>query len=135
LKFIAPKVVDVMNAVSEEISLSLFKLIKESTKNTESLTEELKISYKQFYDRIQKLINTGLIKRENRYYTITSFGHVVYAAQAIVSKGIEIRSILKILDVTRRSDLPKDEYAKFVDQFIDDLELREIVAKQVASSP
>lgn len=130
-----PKVVDVMDAISEDTTVSMFKLIKEGTEDTESLIVELKISYKQFYDRIQKLIDAGLIKRKNRFYSITSFGHVVYEAQTIVGKGIENRSILKILDVVRRSDLPGDECAKFVNDFIPDLELREIIAKQVASTP
>jgi len=112
----------------------MFKLIKESTKDTESLKLELKLTRKQCYDKIQRLMDNGLVKRKKRYYTITSFGQVVYEAQAVVKKAIENRSALEIVDVLRRSEIPEDEQTIFVNNIIHDLELREIIAKQVANS-
>jgi predicted transcriptional regulator len=113
----------------------MFKLIKESPKDREGLRDELRISRKQFYDRTQKLIDTGLIKRKSRYYSVTSFGHLVYEAQAKVSKALENRSALEIVDVLIRSDIPKDQYAKFVDRLIHDLDLREVIAKRMGAGP
>jgi len=134
LKFTAPEVAHVMNAMSDEISLRMLKLIKESTKDTASLKLELKLTRKQCYDKIQRLMDNGLVKRKKRYYTITSFGQVVYEAQAVVKKAIENRSALEIVDVLRRSEIPEDEQTIFVNNIIHDLELREIIAKQVANS-
>jgi len=80
-------------------------------------------------------MDNGLIKRKNKYYTVTSFGQLVYKAQAIVNKAIQNRSRLEIVDVLGGSKIPKDEFAKLVNNIIHDLELREILAKQVADSP
>jgi len=102
LKSTAPEVAHVINAISDEISLRIFQLIKESTIDTDSLKLELKLSCKQCYDKIEKLMDNGLIKRKNRYYSVTSFGQAVYEAQAIVNKAIQNRSRLEIVGCVRR---------------------------------
>lgn len=134
MKLTAPEVARVLDAISDEVSLSIFELIKKSTKDTETIKLELKLSRKQCYDRIQNLMGNGLIKRKNRCYSLTSFGQVVYDAQAMVDKAIENRSALEMVDALRHSDIPQSERTKFVNSIIPDLQLREIITKQVANN-
>lgn len=134
LKFTAPEAAHVMDAISDEASLRIFRLIIVNAKDSESLKDELKMSYKIYYNRIRNLIETGLIKRKGRFYGITSFGQVVYEAYTKVSKAIENRSTLEIIDVVKGSEIPKDEFAKFANELIHDVELREIIVKQIATS-
>jgi DNA-binding Lrp family transcriptional regulator len=123
----APGVAQVLDAISDGISFNMFKIIKNNATNTESLSEELNISAKQCYDRITKLLDTGLVKRKGGYYSITSFGRLVYQAQVKVAKAIDNLWKLKIVDVISSSDLSSDECTKLVDEFIYDDELREMI--------
>jgi DNA-binding Lrp family transcriptional regulator len=127
LNFTAPKTAQVLDAISDEISFNIFKIIKDNAKDTQSITDELNISAKQCYDRIAKLLDTGLVKRKAGYYNITSFGRLIFQAQAKVAKAIENLWKLKMVDVIRSSDVSKDEYTKLVDELIDDDELKDTI--------
>jgi DNA-binding Lrp family transcriptional regulator len=127
LNFTAPKIAQVLDAISDEISFNIFKIIKDNAKDTQSITDELNISAKQCYDRIATLLDTGLIKRKAGYYFITSFGRLIFQAQAKVAKAIENLWKLKIVDAIRSSDVSKDEYTKLVDELIDDDELKDMI--------
>ena len=130
----APEVAHVLHAISDEVSLSIFELIKKSAKDTEAIKVELKLSRKQCYDRIQNLMDNALITRKNKYYSVTSFGQIVYDAQAIVNKAIKNRSALEMVDALRGSEIPQGECTKFVNSIIPDLQLREIITKQVINN-
>jgi predicted transcriptional regulator len=127
----APEAAQVLDAISDKISFSMFNIIRNNVKDPESLRDELNISAKQCYDRIAKLIDTGLVKRKGGCYSITSFGHLIFHSQAKVAKAIENLSKLRIVDAIRSSDLPKDEHTKLIDELIDDDELREMIVEYV----
>jgi DNA-binding Lrp family transcriptional regulator len=127
LNFTAPKTAQVLDAISDEISFNIFKIIKDNAKDTQSIRVELNISAKQCYDRIAILLDTGLIKRKAGYYNITSFGRLIFQAQAKVAKAIENLWKLKMVDAIRSSDLSKNEYTKLVDELIDDDELKDMI--------
>jgi predicted transcriptional regulator len=131
MNFTAPEAAQVLDAISDKISFNMFKIIRNNVKDPESLRDELKISAKQCYDRIAKLIDTGLVKRKGGCYSITSFGHLIFHSQAKVAKAIENLSKLKMVDAIRSSDLPKDEHTKLIDELIDDDELREMIVKSM----
>jgi predicted transcriptional regulator len=130
LSFTAPELAQVLDAISDEISLNIFVIIKNNAKNTESLRDELNISSKQCYDRIMKLVDVGLVKRKGLYYCITSFGRLIFQAQEKVAKAIKNLSKLKIVDVIKDTNLPRDERTKLVNELIDDDELREMIVNQ-----
>jgi predicted transcriptional regulator len=127
MNFTAPEAEQVLDAISDQTSYNIFKIIKNNAANSETLRDELNISAKQSYDRIVKLIDTGLVKRNDGCYSITSFGRLVFHAQAKVAKAIGNLSKLKMVDAIRSSDLPKDEHTKLIDELIDDDELREMI--------
>jgi hypothetical protein len=93
------------------------------------------ISSKQCYDRIMKLVDVGLVKLKGFYYSITSFGWLIFQAQEKVAKAIKNLSKLKIVDVIRDTNLPRDERTKLVNELIDDDELREMMVNQDLKSP
>jgi predicted transcriptional regulator len=70
LNFMAPEAAQVLVAISDEISFNMFIIIKNNTRDTESLRDELNISSKQCHDRIVKLVDTGLVKGKGRYYYV-----------------------------------------------------------------
>jgi DNA-binding Lrp family transcriptional regulator len=127
LNFMAPEAAQVLVAISDEISFNMFIIIKNNARDTESLRDGLNISSKQCHDRIVKLVDTGLVKGKGRYYSITSFGRLIFQAQAKVGKAIENLSKLKIVDAIRDSEFPEDQRTKLINEFIHDDELREMI--------
>jgi predicted transcriptional regulator len=131
LKFRTPGVAHVISAISDEISLRAFKQINENAKDFESLKEELELTSSQCRKRIRILMDAGLIERKKRYYGLTSFGRIIYEVLTMVSEAIENRSTLEMVDALRSTEIPKDEFAKFVNELIHDTELRQIITKQI----
>jgi predicted transcriptional regulator len=129
MEFSVPNAKQVLGAISDDVSLNIFTMIKSKRMNTEELKDEPDMSNKQCYDRIVKLIDTGMVTRKNGYYSITSFGNVVFQAQAKVSKAFQNQSKLEMIDAFKNVELPKDELTKLIDNIIDDDELRQMISR------
>ena len=70
----------VLEAISTEESQELFKVIAED-KNSYDVVESGKMTRKQYYLRLGKLVKLGLIKKVGKRYALTTFGYVVYETQ------------------------------------------------------
>jgi DNA-binding Lrp family transcriptional regulator len=119
----------VIEAFSDDISINIFKILERNTKNANALKQELGISTKQFYVRVQKLIAVGLVKRRGTYYCATSFGSASFQAYVKIAKGIKYLQEFKIIDSILASDVPGGERTKLIDRLVDDIEIKEIISK------
>src|ERR1043165_5000878 len=98
-------VADVLQAVSDNISIKLFRLIALSKLNTDLIISKTKLTRKQYYPRMFRLMKAGLIKRENGNYTLTAFGKVIYCTTIIpIEKAINYYWILKAIDSLEMSN-------------------------------
>lgn len=122
-------VADVLEAVSDNISIKLFRLIALSKLNTDLIISKTKLTRKQYYPRMFRLMKAGLIKRENGNYTLTAFGKVIYCTTIIpIEKAINYYWILKAIDSLEMSnDLTIEEHKKLVDSLIDNQEIRTVL--------
>jgi predicted transcriptional regulator len=68
----------VLEAISDEASLELFKLIAITNGTSKAIRSNIKITRKQYYSRLSKLLQSGLIKRKNSRYCLTTFGMIIY---------------------------------------------------------
>jgi predicted transcriptional regulator len=123
---------DVLEAISEQESLELFRIVATSTTNlyvTDILISKIKLSRKQFYSRMSKLTKAGLIKRIQGKYTLTTFGKVVYYHQIKIENAVNNYWKLKAIDsVEASSHIPAEEHKKFIDSLIDNQEIKAILA-------
>jgi predicted transcriptional regulator len=55
---------------------------------SKELILKLGMSRKEYYSRISKLVDTGIVKKEGRRYTITVFGRVIYEARLILANTL-----------------------------------------------
>ena len=125
----------VLDAISDDISLNLLNVIFNEAGTANSLRDQLQLSQKEYYPRMAKLIETGLIKRKSRAYTITSFGRLIHQAQLKVAKASKNLLKLKIADIVGDSDISADEYTEFIDKLIDDIEIKNIILTQASNEP
>jgi predicted transcriptional regulator len=69
-------VTDVLKAISDNRSLELFRIVALTRTDSDTLISKTKLTCKQYYSRMSRLMNAGLIKRKNGKYTLTAFGKV-----------------------------------------------------------
>ncbi|MFL6317740.1 MAG: hypothetical protein ACJ73C_13540, partial [Nitrososphaeraceae archaeon] len=97
----------------------------------ESLRKNSKMTRKQYYSRMSRLMRTGLIKRRNGRHTLTAFGKVIYDTQITIENAINNYWKLKAIDSLEMSnDLPAEERKKLIDNLIENNGIREILAKE-----
>ena len=123
-------VVEILEAISDVKSLKLFNTIATKGGNSEDLSVQLKLSRKEYYSRMSRLMKTGIVKRKNGRHFLTAFGKVVYDAQVTVKKAVESYWNLKAIDSIDLSDeITVKERDKLIQTLLDDVEIREILSK------
>ena len=123
-------VVEILEAISDVKSLKLFNTIATKGGSSEDLSVQLKLSRKEYYSRMSRLMKTGIVKRKNGKHFLTAFGKVIYDAQVTIKKAVESYWKLKAIDSIDLSDeITVKERDKLIQTLLDDVEIREILSK------
>ena len=120
---------DIMYAISDEVSLVIFKTIATTTNtsNSDMFKKKFNLTTKQYYFRISRMTRAGLIKREKRKYFLTSLGKVVYEAVSTITIGLYYYWRLKAIDVLQFQELQVEQYSKIIDNLIENQKIKEIL--------
>ena len=125
-------VTDVLKALADENSLSLFNTVCTGCTDSQKLIATFALSKRQYYNRMNDLRNSGLIKRQKGKYNTTSFGQILYSILKIAEKATERHWKLQALDmmILPGNSLGVD-YMKIIDIFfLDDNEIKEILLRK-----
>jgi hypothetical protein len=121
----------VLKSISDDDSLELFRSIALKDSDSESLRRKTKMTRKQYYSRMSRLMKTGLTRRKKGKHTLTAFGKVIYDTQITIENAINNYWKLKAIDSLEMSnDLPGEERQKLIDNLIENNGIREILAKK-----
>lgn len=132
---------EILSTISNENALVIFKTIAETRGDTEHVRIKLNITRKQYYSRIYKLLNAGLVKRKNKRYSLTVFGEVVYDYAMILEKALNSNNYwkLKAIDLfeiapDQSNELSIGERNKIIGTLLkDDLKIRNIIQKPLST--
>ena len=80
-------VLEILAAIGDEKSLNLFNFIAAKGISIDDLSDQDQMSRKQYYLRISKFIETGMIK--DGKYILTLFGKVIHEVQLILLELIK----------------------------------------------
>ncbi len=97
--------------------------------SSETLRTELKLTRKQYYSRISRLIKAGLVKRQKGKHFVTAFGRVIFDSQRLLGIAIKTYWKLKAIDslgVANDSKMPKEQRNKIIEELIDNRQLKDI---------
>jgi predicted transcriptional regulator len=123
----------ILCTICDDITVGMMSLIQNNLETAETLVSKLKITHKQYHNRISKLIKAGLVRRNCKKYSITSFGKVVYDAYLKMAKAKINLSTLKAIDTIKlNNDIPLDEHRNVINHVIDDYELKNILLASYA---
>ena len=122
-------VVDILDAISDARALAVYKTIASEKANSNLLITKMQLTRKQYYSRISKLIKTGLVKRENGRYTLTSLGKVIYDIQITIEIALENFWKLKAIDSLQAADstLSREEQTKVLDVLIQNDKIKKVI--------
>ena len=123
------RVESVYGSLSDNISVGLFTMIAHERISSITLRNNVKITRKQYYSRLSKLINAGLIKRSNGRLILTAFGKLVYQVQKTIEDASANQWKLRAIDSIELSDeLPMEERKKLLESLIDNKQIRDILS-------
>jgi len=71
----------VLDAIHDPDGRDLFNSIATDRISNDASDYIVKITRKQYYSRLSKLVKTDLIKRKGTKYVLTPFGEVIYSVQ------------------------------------------------------
>ena len=122
-------VAQVFESLSDNVSLELFTTIAHESINSVVLRNKIKITRKQYYSRLSKMMKAGLIKRSSGKLVLTAFGKIVNEVQTTVQNASKNQWKLRAIDSIELSDeLPKEERKKLLESLIDNKQIREILS-------
>lgn len=123
-------VLDVLEAISDTKSAELFSDIAKGTIASKLLKEKKDMSKKQYYHRMRKFLNIGLVKRVRGKFFLTNFGVVVYHAMEIVETGVGNYWKLKAIDSIQGSEqIGESERMKLIKSILNDKTIESILVK------
>jgi predicted transcriptional regulator len=131
-----PVVSEVFKALSDDKALMIFNTIALGPGDSIRLSDNLNLSRKQYYSKMERLSKQGLVTRKNGKYYLTTLGKVLYELQLVLGIAIDNFWKLKAIDSLQNPDnLPELELARLIDTIIDSEELKNAILKKSHNVP
>lgn len=125
--------VDILHAILDEKTWNIFNIIASSDSKSEILITRLKLTRKQYYSRMARLVQAGLAKRQKSRYLLTAFGKVIQNAEMNFEIRIEdaLKNYwkLKAIDTLQMSSVMGEEGEKIISELIDNEEIKNVLMK------
>jgi hypothetical protein len=133
---------DILSALSDDKALILFNtIVLGKCYDFKILIKNMGITQSQYYSRLRRISNMGLVKRENGKYRVTTLGNVVYEAVSMVGKALNyywaLNAIELVLSSSPAADPMEDKSmltSMLIDNLIDDNQLKKILTNTPAAS-
>jgi predicted transcriptional regulator len=120
----------IISTISDSKALLLFKAIAASDNDcSKILITKLNLTRKQFYSRIEELMNADLVKRIRGRYILTSLGKIIFSMILKMETAIEYYWKLKAIDsilLSANTAVPEQESHKILDVLIDDHQIKDL---------
>jgi predicted transcriptional regulator len=123
--------ITVSEAICDYETSKIFRTIASTQPNTDILITHLKLTRKQYYRRISRLIKAGLVKRQNGRYFLTAFGKVICVAHIDLETKIQtaLKDYWKLRAIDSMDISSREEHDSVVSTLIDNQEIKSILLK------
>jgi predicted transcriptional regulator len=126
-----PAISEVFKALSDDKSLMILNTIALGPGKSNRLSDNLNLSRKQYYSKMERLSKQGLVTRKNGKYYLTTLGKVLYELQLVLGIAIDNFWKLKAIDSLQSPDnLPEPELSRLIESIIDNQELKNVILKK-----
>ena len=119
-------------AISDKKASNIFKSISSADSSTDILITQFKLTRKQYYSRMSRLLQAGLVKRQKGRYLLTAFGKVIYSAQMNLEAKIEnaLDNYWKLKAIDSLEMPSREETGKVICALIENEEIKSILMKE-----
>lgn len=128
----------IFRSIADDESLPLLNIIALSDPESRSLRRKTYFSRREYYSRIDKLTNYGLIRRRHGGYCLTPVGTVVYAIGLMIGRAVNNFWQLKALDcieeINEIKDNERDFHTNVVNSLVEDEKMKELLTVRTISS-
>ena len=133
---IRPSMTNILGNISDDKTLTIFNSIVLTNGERYVPLKEMKVTTRQYYSRISRLTEAGLIKRRCGKYSTTLLGKVVYDSQMTIGKTLNYYWKMKAIDTLEKSSpgVSRDEFRTLIDTLIDSPQVKDILMKEISSS-
>ena len=108
--------------------MDIVTAISNNVTNSDNIMQILDLTRKQYYTRCSRLLNLGIVGKQNGEMMLTSFGRLVYNAQLKIANAFSHSSQLTMIDAIKsHSGLSEDQLKIIIDKLLDD-SLKNLVA-------
>ncbi|MDP9289841.1 MAG: hypothetical protein M3P08_16815 [Thermoproteota archaeon] len=124
--------ITILDAIYEKEPTNIFKSIASADSNSDILITQLKLTRKQYYSRMSRLIQAGLVKRQKGRYSLTTFGKVIYNAHVYFDTKIEIalQDYWKLMAIDSMENISsRKEHDNIISTLIENREIKSILLK------
>lgn len=119
---------EVMKTLHNDKSLCLFNSIAiQPDHDTTTIIANLNVKRTHFYKMMTALLKTGLVRRRQGRYSITSMGKIVYHAQNLIGNAIQDYWKLVLLDSMQDNNVPIEEHKQILDSIIENKNLKTVI--------
>lgn len=126
-------VADILESISDEKALALFKTIALAKPDSEILITKTQLSRKQYYSGMSVLMRSGLVKRNKGRYALTTFGTVIYDIEITIEIALENLWKLRAVDLVQVEEaLSKEEQARILDTLIDSAKIKDVLIARIS---
>jgi hypothetical protein len=126
-------VTDILESISDEKALGLFKTIALTKPDSEILITKTQLSRKQYYSRMSVLMRSGLVKRNKGRYALTAFGKVIYDIEITIEIALENLWKLRAVDLVQVQEaLSKEEQTRILDTLIDSAKIKDVLLARIS---
>jgi len=124
--------ISLLFAISDKKASNIFKSIASAGSNTDILISQLKLTRKQYYSRMSRLLQAGLVKRQKGRYLLTAFGKVIYTAQMNLEAKIEnaLDNYWKLKAIDSLEMPSREETGKVICALIENEEIKSVLMKE-----
>jgi predicted transcriptional regulator len=116
---------DIFSILADKLSVEIITAAYAGLHSTNRLTNQSK---KQYYVRLKRLVEMGIIEKQESVYKLTSFGSIVYENNLrTMDKIIPNYWQIKSIDVLRtRNDFPDDQKENIISEYFGTASLNDI---------
>ena len=124
--------ISLLIAISDKKASNIFKSISSADSSTDILITQFKLTRKQYYSRMSRLLQAGLVKRQKGRYLLTAFGKVIYSAQMNLEAKIEnaLNNYWKLKAIDSLEMPSREETGKVICALIENEEIKTILMNE-----
>ncbi len=112
----SPTVAEILHVLGDEQTLDLFQRASTGLSSSPDSIEQLGLSRKQFYSRLESLLRTGLIEKRDGVYRQTTFGSMVADSplKPLLRTVANYWNIVAADELKKSKTIPEEQLAQIV---------------------